>query len=211
MEFIMGLLVGMFPAATLYMVVGLFVTAVILEYVDWQIPKVLVCFALTIYATCYFKLGVDATLVVAGVYLVIGLIWSFYRYKRYVKTEIQQIVGSDEFIAYQKNEKAYGWNRTRQQEAIDNLHPSKKLNLITDWIVFWPLSLINNFCSDFIDVIQTVVKKFFKSVYVKIFNDATKDIHFNIVNEDDETSRKADHQQEWHDIKKENTGTTTID
>jgi hypothetical protein len=50
MEFIMGLLVGMFPAATLYMVVGLFVAAVILEYVDWQIPKVLVCFALTIYA-----------------------------------------------------------------------------------------------------------------------------------------------------------------
>jgi hypothetical protein len=46
------------------------------------------------------------------------------------------------------------------------------LDTITAWILIWPFSLTENLCGDIIHFIETLVKKVFKGVYNRIYENA---------------------------------------
>jgi hypothetical protein len=94
------------------------------------------------------------------VYLVVGIVWSFYRYKRFIVSKIADMQELNYRI-----------------ESVSSYHPSKMLDTITAWIIIWPFSLIENICGDIINGIETLVKSVFKGVYNRIYDNALKDIN----------------------------------
>ena len=106
----------------------------------------------------YFNVPLIDIAVYAALYLLTGVVWSFYRYKRFIVAKIEQIVNSN-----------YG--------RPEDYHPTKMLDTITAWIVIWPFSLLENLCGDIINGIETLVKKVFKGVYNRIYENAINDIN----------------------------------
>ena len=111
-------------------------------------------------AILYFNVSIFDVGIYAVAYLVTGLVWSFYRYKRFIVAKIAELT---EFNS--------------KMERVNNYHPSKMLDTITAWIIIWPFSLLENLCGDIINGIETLVKKVFKGVYNRIFENAIKDIN----------------------------------
>jgi len=96
-------------------------------------------------------------------YVLVGLVWSFWRYKRFVETEVASI---KERIS----------NPETRRTRAEDLHPTKNLDTITAWILIWPFSAVESVVGDVINVIQTLVQKVFKGVYHKIYTSATADL-----------------------------------
>lgn len=90
-------------------------------------------------------------------YIVIGLFWSFWRYKRHAAKVVEQHKNSD----------------ARQKEfALQRLHPKAMLGTITAWIMVWPFNFIQNMLGDLITAIQSLVTKFFRGIYHRIYDAA---------------------------------------
>lgn len=115
--------------------------------------------ALAVAAVSYFFFSVSLLSIAIGAvgYIVIGLIWSFWRYKRHA----QKVVEANKSSTAQ--EKEY---------ALRALHPKAMLATITAWIVIWPFSMVENVVGDVINFIQELVTKFFRGVYHKIYDSA---------------------------------------
>ncbi len=120
---------------------------------------VAVFLALVGMAVAYFTFNVPIMYIVYGViaYMLFGVLWSFYRYRRYVIKRVEDVKNEREAI--------------RASVARD-IHPSRMLGTITAWIVIWPFSLIDNFIGDVIDAIESLVKTVFKGVYHRIYTSA---------------------------------------
>jgi len=110
-------------------------------------------------AVAYFFFSVPLMTLAIGIvaYLVVGLIWSFWRYKRHVDTVVTQY----------KDEPSEA-----RQRAIGRLHPKAMLSTITTWIIVWPFSMIENITSDIINAIQMLVQKVFRGIYHRIYESA---------------------------------------
>lgn len=93
----------------------------------------------------------------AGVYAVVGLLWSFYRYKRHVQKQVDLNRTAD---AHQR------------ERVLRKLHPSEMIGTITAWILVWPMSLVGNLVGDLINFAQLMVTKFFRGVYYRIYDAA---------------------------------------
>lgn len=103
----------------------------------------------------------------AGAYLLVGLIWSFWRYKRFVAAEVEKLRRR-----FDKSE----LTPDRKAAALTDLMPSKNTKLIVQWVVLWPFSFISNVAGDLINVIRSLVTTTFKKVYESIFTAYTKDL-----------------------------------
>jgi hypothetical protein len=117
-------------------------------------------FTALIFATCaYFFLHVSLILLAFGAiaYTGIGLVWSFWRYKRHVSKVVDKNCEADA--------------RTKEI-ALVRLHPKAMLGTITAWIMIWPFSMVENIVGDLITAIQMLVTKFFRSVYHKVYDSA---------------------------------------
>jgi len=134
-----------------------FVLGVILEHGGHR--KSAVFAGLVVMAISYFYYSVSLKTIwycVVG-YVAIGLLWSFWRYKLYVARMVETL--SQRL-----------WKSQEEKEAaVKKLLPSNNLERITSWIIVWPFSLIEHTLGDIITMIQTLVTKFFKGVYHKIF------------------------------------------
>lgn len=106
----------------------------------------------------YFYLDVSLVTILewAAGYIVIGLVWSFWRYNSHVSNSIKEIVSS-------------GITGVYFQAKVDALAPGKNIDLITYWILVWPFSAVEHIVSDVIDMVQTLVTKTFRAVYAKIY------------------------------------------
>ena len=119
--------------------------------------------ALATMAISYFVFNIPLLFIAAGAagYIVIGLIWSFYRYKRHVTQAVEDV-------------KPYG--KDAKERVIRDLHPTAMLGSITAWILIWPFSLLENFVGDIINGIQTLVQKVFKGIYYRIYESAVSQL-----------------------------------
>src|ERR1035437_2808928 len=109
----------------------------------------------------YFKIPLGDIAVYGAGYLLFGVLWSFYRYKRFVVSVVAANINS---------------SATSRSVAIEKIRPSKNLSSITAWIIIWPFSVIDNLIGDLISVIETAVKTIFKGVYNRIFDAAVADL-----------------------------------
>jgi len=115
--------------------------------------------ALAVAAVSYFFFSVSLLTIAIGAvgYIVIGLIWSFWRYKRHAQKVVEAHKGK---------------NAQEKEYALRALHPKAMLATITAWIVIWPFSMVENVVGDVINFIQELVTKFFRGVYHRIYDSA---------------------------------------
>lgn len=117
-------------------------------------------------AVSYFFFAVPlATLAYyVGGYAAIGLVWSFWRYGRFVKSEAAR-VKADPYI-----------KDTEYATYAARLAPSKNIDTITAWIIIWPFSVVENLTGDIINILEYAVTNAFKSVYNSIYNRMVSDL-----------------------------------
>lgn len=78
-------------------------------------------------------------------YLIIGIIWSFWRWYKYCKNYL---------------------NTIKYENYIDRLNVSNNRSRIIGWVIFWPWSFIWNIIGD----IFNWIFKYFRSIYTNISN-----------------------------------------
>ena len=118
-----------------------------------------VFWALAMSAIAYVVFSVSLLTIVLGSvgYLAIGVVWSFYRYKRHASKIVDKYKGQG--VEY-------------RNIAVANLHPKAMLKTITAWIIIWPFSFVEHFVSDIINAIQALVTKIFRGIYHRIYDSA---------------------------------------
>lgn len=118
-----------------------------------------VFWALLAAAIAYLAFNVSLVTLAIGavVYIVIGLFWSFWRYKRHASKIV---------------EKYRTASTTEKERALRDLHPKEMLGTITAWIMIWPFSMVENMIGDLITGIQMLVTKFFRGVYHRVYDSA---------------------------------------
>lgn len=105
----------------------------------------------------YFAIPLSTIWMYVAAYLVVGVVWSFWRYKLYVGLMVASLAGRT-------------WkNQADKDRDINRLAPSNNLERITSWIIVWPFSVIESVLGDIITMIQGLVTKVFKGVYYRIF------------------------------------------
>lgn len=95
-----------------------------------------------------------------GIYLVIGILWSFWRFKRYVDKKVD---------TYNALTNPTNYNKEMFTKYISLQYASGR---IVSWIIVWPFSMIENLVGDIIRVLDSVVTKMLKFVYEMIINNA---------------------------------------
>ena len=115
--------------------------------------------ALVVAVVAYFFFNVSLMWITIGIigYTIIGLIWSFWRYKRHAQ---KVVANNKDALSHEK------------ERALRNLHPRVMLSTITAWIVIWPFSMAENLVGDIINFVQELVTKFFRGVYHRIYDSA---------------------------------------
>ena len=154
MEFITGVIAGYILTWPTLCI--LFEFGVLFEHHNargWAVFVGLVAMAISYF---YFAVPLLAVAIYAGVYLFVGMLWSFWRYKRYVEAEVE-LIRAGSYLA----------------RSVDNLHPSRNLDTITCWILIWPISAVESITGDIINITQTLIQKVFHGVYHKIYTAAT--------------------------------------
>ena len=141
------------PALVLFCIFGIWA-----EYSESRGFAVFWTLTTAVSAYFYFNVSIFDIGFYALGYLVAGVVWSFYRYKRFIVAKVESF-----------NESTSRWDN------IEQYHPSNMLDTITAWIIIWPFSLIENICGDIINGIESLVKGVFKGVYNKIYNTAVAD------------------------------------
>jgi hypothetical protein len=141
----------------------LFILGILFEHNNesgWAIFTALVAIPVS-----YFFFAIPLTLIAyyALGYIAIGVVWSFYSYKRYI-TDQASIIRNSNMSAYQKSQCAV------------KLEPKYMLDIITGLIICWPFSAVDNLVSDLINSIQTLVKTVFKNIYYKIYSSVLGDL-----------------------------------
>lgn len=114
-------------------------------------------------AVAYFFFNVSLATIAIGTvgYIVIGLFWSFWRYKRH----------AEKVVELNRKESSY-----EKERALARLHPKAMLGTITAWILIWPFSMVENIVGDIITAIQLLVTKFFRGVYHKVYDSAVSSL-----------------------------------
>jgi hypothetical protein len=152
--------IGLFLGAWLLTwpaIIALFFVGILFEHNGargWAITTALISLAVAYF---FFNISLAAIAIGTVGYIVIGLFWSFWRYKRHA----EKVVESN------RNQSSH-----EKERALARLHPKAMLGTITAWILIWPFSMVENIVGDIITTVQLLVTKFFRGVYHKVYDSA---------------------------------------
>lgn len=155
-DFFAGLVTGY--VVTWYGLIILLLIGIFLEHAGSRKLAVMTGIGAMVVSYCYFDVDVKDMLVAVGVYLVIGVLWSFIRYRAYVKESVDYIKSLPEKY---------------RRDRVSSLAPSNNLDQISGWIIIWPFSFVEHILSDIISAIKAIVTKVFKGVYHRIYTKLT--------------------------------------
>lgn len=155
MEALLGFVAGIM--LTPWALAALFILGIFAEHNDsrgWS-----VFFALIAMGVSYFFFGLPLMTIAIGAagYLVIGLVWSFWRYKRFVQKAVDENKNAPDIT---------------KEAVLRRIHPKAMLGTITAWIMVWPFSFVESIAGDLINAIQSLVTKIFRGIYHKIYDSA---------------------------------------
>lgn len=152
-EFILFYLLS-WPALATILVLG-----VLAEH--YSCTKWAVFLAILAGVVAYTMFGVPLInlVIIAVAYFITGVIWSFWRYTRFVKAGVKTLVFS---------------SQSEKERKINELSPKRNVGTIVRWVLVWPLSLVSSVVGDIITFAQKLVTETFKKVYASIFNSYTK-------------------------------------
>lgn len=156
MEFIAGLITGYL--ANWFALAGLITLVILFEHNEARGWAIFTAIIVAIVSYFFFKVDWQTIVVGAGIYVLVGVVWSFWRYKRWVETKVAALK-----------------NRSKEIDKYDlqRLQPNENLDTIVAWIIIWPFSAIENLTADIINGIERLVTTVFRTVYTKIYESAT--------------------------------------
>ncbi len=108
-----------------------------------------------------FQASLTSMATAAAAYVVVGLLWSFWRYKRFVTKKVAEY--KDRTV-------------TEREFIIRKMHPGNMLGTIVSWIIVWPFSVIENLTGDVIEALSTLVTKVFRGIYHRIYESAVSSL-----------------------------------
>jgi hypothetical protein len=136
---------------------GLLVLGIIFEHNEARSWAVFIALVSVVVAYFFFHISLITLGASAVGYVVIGLVWSFYRYKRHASNVVLANLASSDYT---------------KAQVLANLHPKAMLSTITAWITIWPFSLIENLIGDILTAINSLVTTWFRKVYHSIYESA---------------------------------------
>lgn len=143
--------------------IGLCVVGILFEHNEVRGGAVFTAIVAGITAFFFFSVPLLDLAIYAALYMVIGFVWSFWRYRRFVAAK----------VAYIKENIS---DKERRKQKADELAPKNHIDTIVCWVIVWPFSAIENLTSDLIDGVTTLVKTTFKAIYNKIYTSAVSDL-----------------------------------
>ena len=138
-------------------VIGLLVLGCIFEANEAHGWAVFTGLVAAVVAYFVFNVPFADVLTYAAIYLVVGFVWSFWRYKRHCDKVVEDNLGTSD---------------SRREYAINSMRPSGMLGSLTSWVLIWPFSMAENVTRDIINLVQTAITKVFKGIYNRIYNSA---------------------------------------
>ena len=155
MEVILAFLGGFFLSWP--SLLGLMILGIIAEYNEAQAWAIFFAMAAALVSYLFFGISLMSLVIYSMAYVVIGLIWSFWRYKRHADNVVKENKYSSEI---------------QKKYVLSLLHPSRMVGTIVSWVIVWPFSIIENLTSDVITMIKSLVTNTFRAVYNSIYNSA---------------------------------------
>lgn len=163
MDIFMAFLAGVF--VNWYAVSILFVIGILFDRNEHGIMAVISIAAIIGIVSMLLGVSISPSFaaVLFGVYVVVGVLWSFWRYSRHVSAAVADI-------------KAMGYTDGTRERMIRDMQPKAMVGTIIEWICTWPLSFISNMVGDFIDGLRILVTRVFNRVYEQIFASAIREL-----------------------------------
>ena len=154
--------------ATWYCAVVLFVVAMWFDNSEIDV----LCSICTLAVLWWIKIHFAIPLADMGYYAIgyfaIGIVWSVYRWYKYCNETVQDY-NERKKHAEERNQPGL----IPSYSAFKNkLTPSENIGLISNWVISWPVSFLNNALSDFYGLVKSFISKFFIGVYNRISNSA---------------------------------------
>lgn len=156
---ILAFIAGIF--VSWWAIIPLVLLAIIMEANDsdgwatfWFIPAAIGAYLL-------FKPSTDYLIVAAIGYFVIGVLWSFYRYKQYLNKKIEYY-------------KRYS-DINRLSDHIGLHTPDREVDRLVAWILIWPVSTIAHLTGDIALAVRSMVLGMFRGAYRKMYNNAVNE------------------------------------
>lgn len=115
----------------------------------------------------YFNLALADIAWYIGAYAVIGVVWSVWRYMRYVKNYIAEEIES------KSNQTSVD---TIKERVMRQCSVSNMAGRVVSWIIIWPFSMIENLTKDIYDTLVAVVKNVLRKVYDAILTNMVRGI-----------------------------------
>lgn len=154
-EYIVGFFSGIL---SWYLLIGLFVFGVISEINEHRTFGVIFAVVTSISAISFFNISFRDAIAISIGYFVIGVLWSFWRYRVFLVSRLENINKS-----YSNNSE-----QMRQNKMLE-LAPKYMVGTLVTWILVWPFSFIGNVISDFVSVV--IIK-----TYMKVYSSSVKKI-----------------------------------
>lgn len=173
-------------ALTFFVILGLFCERAESHFWSdvWLVASIAVAFM-------YFHISLAAALYSSIGYIALGLVWSFWKYKRYIGRKFSDLKASGEVQRenLERNRVSHSYTSERYEQTKvqleaelkadfeilrKELHPKRKLDSIVAWVVSWPFSFVETSLHDIINLVETLVKDVFNKAYLSIYNAAIK-------------------------------------
>lgn len=132
--------------------------------------------------------GVSITTIgiVAACYVPIGAIYSFWRWRRFVRTVVREIndklkdsQNGEVFLSISNGSWSSKEAYTKEQipkYITEEYTVGNYWSKIVGWIVIWPISVIDSFVGDIIDMLRTLVTGWLAGAYNKITKNALEEL-----------------------------------
>lgn len=150
-------LIYAFFVGNILALVGLLVVLTVIFEHKEKTSMAIMTFIFTTFCVFYFgtiEFELKKFLMALLAYGIIGVVWSFWRYKRYVEVKSAEMSQFDQRYF---------------NLALESLQPKNMTGKIVQWIIIWPFSMIENILGDLIVLIEKIVTGSLNSIYQKIY------------------------------------------
>lgn len=154
-EFILGILLS------IPVLIVLIITALLFEHNEHDGWAIFFSIIIAVFALNMFSITSSAMFIGLASFIPIGIIWSFWRWRRHCSTQVAKVKKNPNY----------------KSEAKAALDMTEQKFRIVSWIVNWPISMVESILSDIIDIIEKLVTTVFDKVYTRIAQRALNKIN----------------------------------
>lgn len=145
---------------SLPVLIGLIFLDLVLEHNEHDGWSLFVTLLIVALVWNMFTFPLNLLLIAAAAYFPVGLLWSFWRWRRHCSRVVADVKK----------------NPSQKADGLRKLDLSEQIFRIVSWILNWPASALASLLGDIIDVIEVLVRKVFHKVYVRISRNAIKEL-----------------------------------